>query len=96
MKTEPWKVFQDLEKKLNLEPYFTEDLFEKREDGYYCTRIFNHTESLDCMPDSKGRTKLSAGQTAMSEETEKMLREFYKKSSEDLEKTFDLKLSWNL
>ena len=95
LKTEPWIVFQELEKRFGLEPYFNESLFEKREDGYYCTRIFGYLEPLDCMPETKGRTKLSANQIAMSEETAAVLKEFYRESSEELEKTFNLKLSWN-
>jgi len=95
LKTEPWSVFEDLEKRLGLEPYFNKTLFEKREDGYFCTRIFGHLESLDCMPDTKGRTKLAANQTAMSDKTKKLLKEFYKKSSDELEKNFKIKLSWN-
>lgn len=66
LKTAPWIVFKELEKRFGLEPYFNESLFEKRKDGYYCVRIFNHSEPLDCMPETKGRTKLSANQTSMS------------------------------
>jgi hypothetical protein len=88
-------VFEELEKRFGLEPYFNESLFERREDGYYCVRIFGHLEALDCMPETKGRTKLSANQTAMSEETKYLLKEFYGDSSAELERNFNLKLSWN-
>jgi len=88
-------VFEELEKRFGLEPYFNESLFEKRKDGYYCVRIFNHSEPLDCMPETKGRTKLSANQTSMSEETRKILKEFYRNSSTELEKNFNMKFSWN-
>jgi hypothetical protein len=47
------------------------------------------------MPDTKGRTKLDENQTAMSRKTERLLNEFYKKSSDELEKSFNIKLSWN-
>ena len=38
MKTEPWKVFQELETKIGLTPFFTEDHFGRREDGFYCVK----------------------------------------------------------
>ena len=47
------------------------------------------------MPDTKGRTKLDNNQTAMSRITEKLLNEFYKKSTDELEKNFNIKFSWN-
>ena len=36
LKTEPWRVFQEVEQKIGLEPYFTDKHFTKREDGFYC------------------------------------------------------------
>ena len=62
MKTEPWKVFSELEKELNLEPYFTEERFTKRYDGYYCYKYpdgkAKKTEygyiGRDYMPETKG------------------------------------------
>ena len=38
MKTEPWKVFQEIEEKVGLKPFFTEQHFGKREDGFYCVK----------------------------------------------------------
>ena len=38
MKTEPWKVFQEIEDKVGLTPFFTEQNFGKREDGFYCVK----------------------------------------------------------
>ena len=38
MKTEPWRVFQELEAKIGLRPFFTEQHFGKREDGFWCVR----------------------------------------------------------
>ena len=38
MKTEPWKVFQELEQKMGLTPFFTESHFGRREDGFYCVK----------------------------------------------------------
>ena len=52
-----WDVFSDLEKKLNLDPYFTKFRFDKRPDGYYCVKnekykpgLILGVEKLDCMP----------------------------------------------
>ena len=41
IKTEPWAVFAELEKTLNLKPYFTENNFDKRGDGKYNSRFFD-------------------------------------------------------
>lgn len=58
LKTEPWLVFEELENKLGLKPYFNENRFTKRADGYYCVKleISKRTDntSMDCMPATKG------------------------------------------
>ena len=44
LKTEPWNVFNEIEQKIGLEPFFTKSHFTKRDDGFYC--VVPGTKSL--------------------------------------------------
>lgn len=61
LKTEPWLVFSELEKELDLAPYFDENRFTRRNDGYYCVKleVAQKVETgylgRDCMPETKGK-----------------------------------------
>ena len=66
LKTEPWEVFKELEKDLGLLPYFDRSKFTQRPDGYFCVKLgglkkteTGYTLNQDCMPETKGRTKLN-------------------------------------
>jgi hypothetical protein len=99
IKTEPWFVFQELENALGLNPYFSKDSFARRPDGYFCVKNEKNLQKfngeLDCMPASKGRTAATDLLYAISEETKKMLTDYYQESIEKIEKVYDLKFSWN-
>ena len=52
-KKEPWIALEDIERKLKLEPYFTQNRFGQREDGFYCLKSPTKA-SISCIQ-SKGK-----------------------------------------
>ena len=52
-KTKPWIATGQIQKKLNLQNYFTEERFAQREDGFFCIKPENPEKELSCMPSYK-------------------------------------------
>ena len=75
LKSQPWKLFQRLEKYLQVESCFEEANFARREDGFYCAKMDN--EELDCLPPSKGRSSNDTDLYSISKSTQSMLEDFY-------------------
>lgn len=75
LKSQPWKLFQRLEKYLQVESFFEEANFARREDGFYCVKMDN--EELDCLPPSKGRSSNDTDLYSISKSTQSMLEDFY-------------------
>ena len=91
-KQKPWIAASQIERKLGLNPYFTEDRFGQREDGFYCIKSDGPIEKLSCMPSSKGVTGL--GKKTMEEGTKEKLTKFYKPSYDTFEARFGAQFSW--
>ena len=91
-KVRPWIATSQIERKMNLDSYFTEDRFAQREDGFYCIKSDNPEKDLSCMPSYKGVTGL--GKKTMLEETRQKLIKFYNPLYEKFESHFGAQFSW--
>ena len=89
-KEDPFPTLQEVEKFLNLPPFFKRSHFKfDEEKNFYCAQVFGRPD-VDCLNAQKGRPH-----PKVNEELVKKLYDFYRPYNKELEDAFGLKFSWS-